>query len=148
MRPLLFPLARLVPSLALGGCGDPPGGGDPAVDDDAAAGDDDSSPGDDDVADDDAADDDSGPGDDDTSPGDDAALLALAGEVDEAEIAATIQALQDLGTRHSVTAGDEAAREWIHDRLADLGGEVGGSPPGSRPLEALRRGARDRPPSP
>jgi leucyl aminopeptidase len=41
--------------------------------------------------------------------------------VTEAELTATISDLQALGTRYTFTDGDEAARDYLVDRLEDLG---------------------------
>lgn len=47
--------------------------------------------------------------------------LALAADVSEAELSATIQGLEALMTRYTIGDGDLRARDYLVDRLADMG---------------------------
>lgn len=47
--------------------------------------------------------------------------LTLAAEVSSAEIEATIEDLEALGTRYTFTDGDEAAADYLEDRFESLG---------------------------
>lgn len=47
--------------------------------------------------------------------------MALAAQVSQAELEATITDLEQLGTRFTMTDGDERARDYLVERLAELG---------------------------
>lgn len=47
--------------------------------------------------------------------------IELAGDVSQAELTATIQGLQDLGTRHTTGDGDERAKDYLVGRITALG---------------------------
>jgi hypothetical protein len=48
-------------------------------------------------------------------------IEAIVSMVTTADLTATVQTLQDFGTRHSYTAGCEAAGQWLFDSLSSLG---------------------------
>lgn len=57
----------------------------------------------------------------DTPAGDPPDPYALAAEVSEAELEASIRDLVAFGTRHTDTDGDDRARDWLVERLEGLG---------------------------
>ncbi len=69
--------------------------------------------------DDDASDDDDGAGDDDDAASTDP--LRFFDETSESELLATIEDLEDFGTRWTFSDGDTEARDYLVDRLADYG---------------------------
>src|SRR5688572_24178626 len=50
--------------------------------------------------------------------------LALADAVSEAELRTSIEALEAFGTRHTRSTGDDAARDYLADRLEAYGLDV------------------------
>ncbi len=60
-------------------------------------------------------------GDDDTTGGEAPHPLELAAEVSGDELAMSIADLEGFGTRYTFTDGDDQARDYLEDRLSELG---------------------------
>jgi Zn-dependent M28 family amino/carboxypeptidase len=59
--------------------------------------------------------------DDATEPVEETDALDLAAEVSQANVEATIRALEDMGTRYTFAPENQDAQDWITDEMADYG---------------------------